>query len=923
MNNPVVINSNGIESKSMDYEYLLKRGIEYIQQLSGDTWTDYNYHDPGITILEQMCYALTDLGYRTNFSIVDILLNKKDEFKLEQNNLFYGPNQVFPSSSLTLEDIRKLLLERVENIRNLWVSEVTDSKYGFIGLYDILVQANEEANSLEIEAIGRDIKRELNANRALCSDLNQIRILKRDLISIEARVNIDSFVLGENVLAEIYHKIEKVFNPNVEFLDLDEILEKGYSLAEVYSGTNPKFGFIEPNSLKDKTTEIYISEIQEIIENVEGVIEIEEIIIYKNGVRLFEDLISFGEETYPFLEKYIHNYNQTSDKIVFFRNQKPYEIDTVILSQLYDSLSISNKQIYKKKVIFPDTLDIGSFTKEEIEEYFSIQNELPSLYKLKKNEVGKKTDHKTLAQVKQLKAYLYLFEQILANYLSQLANIRNFFSIDSTANNTYFSQLPNDIDDLTSVLNSNNSKKHLNFINVSLETKSEFLERKNKVLDHLLSRFSEAFDINILSKLMHSQYDNLSSEEVGFKLLELKKSYANKIVELGRNKIKAFNYLQNHWDTSNISGLESRIKQLLGVQNLKINSLVTPLLDSFNNHKSDNLFNWKTRRLRVLNGPEIDVIGLTQSDYAKSNAFFYSDSYDDFRILFLEAHKKKNYRILEIEKSKENTFCLLLNSNKGLMPLLVYESPDRSSCEELLIKICDRFKTLNVQCEGLFILEHILLRPTVLSEYEIEFYDESKNVILKSFKSGSVESLSNYKEDIYVVASNKNNYLVEPIPNSDLFEIVVYDVLQKPKYKSTLKYESLKAASKAIKQICRYFEDCRSQNIIVDNISNIKIEENNLNDFPSNFNYSNFLSVILPSWPNRFQNDEFKSYLNSLLNQFLPAHISSSIFYLDVEEMAQFEELYMNWTFALTEQNEVQKDQLSLQLIQLFNSFND
>ena len=32
-------------------------------RLCGDQWSDFNSHDPGITILEQLCFALTELGF--------------------------------------------------------------------------------------------------------------------------------------------------------------------------------------------------------------------------------------------------------------------------------------------------------------------------------------------------------------------------------------------------------------------------------------------------------------------------------------------------------------------------------------------------------------------------------------------------------------------------------------------------------------------------------------------------------------------------------------------------------------------------------------------------------------------------------------------------------------------------------------------
>ena len=59
-----------------DYDFLRKEAIRYIQALSGKVWTDYNTHDPGITLLEAACYSLTDLGYRTSFDIKDLLTPK-------------------------------------------------------------------------------------------------------------------------------------------------------------------------------------------------------------------------------------------------------------------------------------------------------------------------------------------------------------------------------------------------------------------------------------------------------------------------------------------------------------------------------------------------------------------------------------------------------------------------------------------------------------------------------------------------------------------------------------------------------------------------------------------------------------------------------------------------------------------------------
>ena len=62
--------------KGMDYDFLRKEAIAYTQKFSGDIWTDYNAHDPGVTILEQFTYALTYISFRTNLDIETILFHE-------------------------------------------------------------------------------------------------------------------------------------------------------------------------------------------------------------------------------------------------------------------------------------------------------------------------------------------------------------------------------------------------------------------------------------------------------------------------------------------------------------------------------------------------------------------------------------------------------------------------------------------------------------------------------------------------------------------------------------------------------------------------------------------------------------------------------------------------------------------------------
>ena len=96
--------------KNMDYYHLRREGIRFVQELSGDIWTDYNEHDPGITILEQLCYALTELGYKTNFNIEVFI---KESFKQKDNHTFFSPDEIFPCQPYTITDYRKFIIYKL------------------------------------------------------------------------------------------------------------------------------------------------------------------------------------------------------------------------------------------------------------------------------------------------------------------------------------------------------------------------------------------------------------------------------------------------------------------------------------------------------------------------------------------------------------------------------------------------------------------------------------------------------------------------------------------------------------------------------------------------------------------------------------------------------------------------------------------
>jgi hypothetical protein len=118
MEESLAISKNRKLPASQDFEFLRKEGLKHIENLSHAIWTDYNTHDPGITILEALCYAITELGYRSSFEMKDLLT--KADGNIVPGQVFFTARQILTINPLTKNDYRKLLVD-IEGIHNAWL----------------------------------------------------------------------------------------------------------------------------------------------------------------------------------------------------------------------------------------------------------------------------------------------------------------------------------------------------------------------------------------------------------------------------------------------------------------------------------------------------------------------------------------------------------------------------------------------------------------------------------------------------------------------------------------------------------------------------------------------------------------------------------------------------------------------------------
>lgn len=129
-------------SDDQNYQFLRKQGLQYIENLANELWTDYNAHDPGITIMELLCYAITELGYRCDFDMQDLLADK--DGKTGTNQAFFSAKNILTINPLTVEDFRKLLID-VIGVSNAFFfpAETIKWEQGEEGINEQVIPATE------------------------------------------------------------------------------------------------------------------------------------------------------------------------------------------------------------------------------------------------------------------------------------------------------------------------------------------------------------------------------------------------------------------------------------------------------------------------------------------------------------------------------------------------------------------------------------------------------------------------------------------------------------------------------------------------------------------------------------------------------------------------------------------------------------
>ena len=274
---------------NLDYEGLKKAGLDYIQKVSSKLWTDHNAHDPGITMLEQLCFGLVDLGFRTSFDIKELLTKEGTNVPATEKAL-YPAHEILSSAPITIEDYRKMILENfrdmVRNVhfttttRNYTIDkEVLSAKENVnieaTGYYKCFVDLKKDFSEKEVKQLETDIMNLLSNNRNICENFCGVTFTKQLKVGLIAQIELESEADYSAITRELEVRLNSYVSPSIPYYTYEELEAKGKTVDEIFLGTAPIYGngFIDrddlPKQIKRKV--LYSSDVKNLILTIDGV----------------------------------------------------------------------------------------------------------------------------------------------------------------------------------------------------------------------------------------------------------------------------------------------------------------------------------------------------------------------------------------------------------------------------------------------------------------------------------------------------------------------------------------------------------------------------------------------------------------------------------------------------------------------------
>jgi hypothetical protein len=365
----------------------------------------------------------------------------------------------------------------------------------------------------------QQVRRYLSTWRNLGEDPVRIAVARVQEIAVRARIEVNGSADLEQLLAEIFLAIDRMLAPPVRFVALAERRASGAGVEHIFDGPLLRNGFLDYTALAaDDARAVHVSDILRLItrrrnvagadlvaqENPSGrdIVAVTDLALsnYINNRPITvdaQDCLHLVE-----IERYRPRLSLSKSRIVFVRNEAEVHYDMGRVEGLFTAM----QQVGEAASLPADPSPVWPVASGEalpVEDYTPLQNDLPRIYGVGEARLPEDVGVERQAAVLQLKGYLLLFEQFLADLTVQLGNINHFFSADPDEQETYFCRALFELPDVQKLLTRHPpggdwaafiaapDNPYRSALHQAQEGPERFLDRRNRMFDHLLARQGE------------------------------------------------------------------------------------------------------------------------------------------------------------------------------------------------------------------------------------------------------------------------------------------------------------------------------------------------------------------------------------------------------------------------------------------------
>jgi hypothetical protein len=716
----------------LSFDALRLQGIRAAQGLSGERWTDYNLHDPGVTLLEAVTYALTELAYRAELPLADHLCDERGHIPWQALGLPL-PDTAFPCRPTTTTDYRRALLDALPELDGAtmvpmaWPQPAT-------GLYSLVLDAPAGADRAALEPRARAAYAGL---RNLCEDLDSVTWVDKRECTLHAEIEIGGASDPADIVAGVYDRCASYLAAAVEFESCAQALPRVHTPDRLLTGPRTANGIARGESLaRAGQADVFITDLIACARNPD-VKDVHWLALQVgDGVAATSSLPWRDASGSWVLALRPPQGSDSVDGLTVRRNGNLISVRAREVRRRYDDLRTA--RLARRHGLDDFDLVCPPPQGRPVHDlpYYSVQNHFPAVYGLGEHGLPESASDAERARVHQLQAYLLLFEQLLAHGGAQVQHLRELFSIEGAAAATRWwhvlraGEVPGIAGDAVgnAAAESDAHRPGLWLSppeHIEQQVCAPFddrIDRRHRVLDYLLSLQGQTYAQNSLRQFS----DHLTPAEMDSFLLKNKVDFARALETLSPGRAGGFNPAAASWGVAgNSAGLQRHISLLLGFAHEHSRGLAAGLgkwqavsADEFLAHEPDAA----NAARRVDRSPAMQRLDLG-SPHARRTA---EQRHDERQRLAITRCQRIPAALMRCGARHDRYLWQPIgggghggrgrlvvgpDENREYWQVAEWQGLDRTAALQHAGSLRCLLRQIDQRCEGLHVVEHLLLRP--------------------------------------------------------------------------------------------------------------------------------------------------------------------------------------------------------------------